>query len=347
MYQTTVRCAILSLAVVFSAAMPADAQEQLSWAEKLFEKRSHDFGVVARASDVSYRFKITNIYKEPVHIAHVRTTCGCTAGNPSTDTLQSRQVGYIEVTMDTLKFTRRKDSNLVVVFDRPLYAEVRIPITAYIRTDVVLSPGSANFGPIENGSGAERKISITYAGRDDWTIREVQSKNEHIEAAVVETSRGGGRATYDLLVKLKPTAPVGPLRDQVVLVTDDQNSPYVPVLVEARVEADITVTPQVVSLGNLVPGRPKTVNVVLRGRKPFEIAKVECESQSGRFQVRLPKEARPVHVLPLTISPPETPGTFDEKFTVTIVGRPEPITFRAFGKVDGAAARTEGGGALN
>lgn len=344
------RRSLLGIALLCCTATVSPAQEapelpqpELNWAQKMFEKQNIDFGVVARASDASFRLKITNLYKEPVHIAHVRTTCGCSAGRPSTDTLQSREVGYVEVTMDTLKFTRRKDSNLIVVFDAPLYQEVRIPITAYIRTDVVLAPGSANFGAVDQGMETARKVLISYAGRDDWKIKEVRSKNEHIVASVTETSRSGaagsGRATYDLNVILKPTAPAGALREQIILVTDDPNSPLVPILVEARVEADITVTPEVVSLGMLTPGQDKTVNVVIRGKKPFEIVKIEADSASGSFKARVPEDARPVHVLPLTITTPNEPGTFNEQFTVTIAGRPEPITFKAFGRIAGAEAK--------
>ena len=43
--------------------------------------------------------------------------------------------------MDTKKFQHDKNSSVTVVIDRPQYAEVRIPIHAYIRTDVVLAPG--------------------------------------------------------------------------------------------------------------------------------------------------------------------------------------------------------------
>ena len=111
-----------------------------NWAAKMFEKTSHDFGVVARGSDSSYRLKLKNIYKETVHIAEVRTTCGCSAGKPSQETLLSLEEAYVEITMDTRKFTRRKDSNVIVVIDQPSYQEVRIPITAYIRTDVVIDP---------------------------------------------------------------------------------------------------------------------------------------------------------------------------------------------------------------
>jgi hypothetical protein len=57
------------------AAAPAMGQE---WARKMFEATNHDFVSVARGSKVEYRFNFTNLYKEDVHIASVRSSCGCT-----------------------------------------------------------------------------------------------------------------------------------------------------------------------------------------------------------------------------------------------------------------------------
>ena len=313
-------------------AIPAQAQE-LTWAQKMFEKQSHDFGTVARGSDVRYRLKVTNLYKQTVHISNVRTTCGCTAATPSKTTLASRETAYIALKMDTRKFTRRKNSNVIITFDRPQYAEVRIPVTAYIRTDVVLTPGGANFGAAEQGQDITRKIKIAYAGRGNWKIKSAKANNSHIDVQIVETSRGGGRVGYELLITLKGSAPVGKLRDQILLTTDDSGKPHIPILVEARVEADVTVTPSLLALGVLVPGRAKTVNIVIRGRKPFSVDKIECQSDRDCFKIRLPKSAATVHVLPLTITPPAEPGEFSEVFTVTIAGRAEPVHFKAYGRI--------------
>jgi hypothetical protein len=309
--------------------------QDLNWAEKMFEKRSHDFGVVATASDVSYRFKITNIYQQQVHISSVDTTCGCSAAAASKTTLGSREEAYVEVTMDTRKFKRKKDSNLIVKFDAPLWAEVRIPISAYIRTDVVVNPGAVQFGAVDHGTSASQRLTVAYAGRRDWTIKDVLVNSDYLEASVKETNRSAGQANYELTVNLKPNAPPGALRRYVTLVTDDRNSPHVPVLVQANIEADITITPSIVALGTLIPGQTKSFNVVLRGKEPFEIQKIECGSSNEAFAVRLPKEGvvRQVHVLPLTVTTPSEPGQLAEEFSVTIAGRPDPVVFKALGQV--------------
>lgn len=341
--QPILRVTFLALcgSLVASSTFAQDSDPNLTWAEKMFDEHTHDFGTVARGAHVSYRLKIKNIYKETAHISNVRTTCGCSAGTPSATTLKSLETGYIEVTMNTNRFTRRKDSNVIVTFDQPLYAEVRIPITAYIRTDVVLTPGGADFGAVDVGATSERKIAITYAGRSDWKIREVKSANPHVTAKVVETARSGGQVAYDLLVTLKDDAPVGALREQITLVTDDSASPHVPIIVEAKIEADITVTPAIVTLGSLTAGKAKKVNVVLRGKKPFEISKLECETDRHQFKVVLPKTEKRVHVLPLTITPSDKVGSLDEEFTVTVAGRKDPVTFSVKGTVTVAQKNDE------
>jgi hypothetical protein len=342
----TVQMLLLGLAVLVSGGR-AQAQDT-SWAAKMFEKLEHDFGVVARGADTRYRLKITNKYQPAVHIANVTTTCGCTAAKPSKDTLQSLETAYIEITMDTKKFQQQKDSSVTVVIDQPQYAEVRIPIHAYIRPDVVLTPGGADFGPVAKGAGQERKIGVAYAGRGSWKIKDVSSKNPNVTTRVVETRRDSTNVNYDVYVSLKDTAPLGELREQLTIVTDDASNPYVPVLITGRVEAEYAVSPELVSLGTLSPGERKTVNVVVRGKKPFAIEKIESEKSSGTFEVRLPQGSKlgNTYVLPLTVIAPTEPGTLTEDFTVTITGSSEPVTFKAYGKIvaGGATATAKTGG---
>ena len=328
--------ALLLLGSTASAAQspPLQAGTGPEWALKMFSETKHDFGVVARGAEVKTRIKITNLYNEEVRIASALASCSCTTVMPLPKTvLKTRESTELEFSMDTRRFVRHKDAVITVTFTAPQFAEVRIPIQMYVRTDVVLTPGGANFGAIDIGKGANQTIEIAYAGRTDWEIREARTTNPHLDVAVEEVNRSGGNATYKLSVALKPSAPAGSFRGMIQLLTDDANNPVVPVLAEARIEADITVTPDTVPLGTLTPGKTKTVNVVIRGRKPFAIEKIECDSDDEAFAVRLPEGEKAVHVLPLTVTPPEKPGPYSEIFTVTIPGRDEPVTFKAAGRI--------------
>jgi hypothetical protein len=322
------------------AATAASAQENVSrdadqWAEKMFAETSHDFGSVPAGADVRHKFAVRNIYQETIQITNVTTTCGCTAAQPSQRELKMNETAYIEVVMNTVKFRREKTSNVDVTltFDGRTYKTVRIPIKAYIRPDVVLEPGRADLGSLEVGAGAEKRIHIAYAGSDDWKINEVKSQNPYITAELTETARGNGRVDYDLLVKLSKDAPLGTVRDQLVLMLNDERSPQVPVAVEGEIVPDIIVTPTTLTLGNLTPGVDKTMTVIVRGHRPFAIEKIECESPLDCFKVRLNKDARNVHVLPITVTPPDKPGEITEKFFLTIAGRDVPVEFTAQGTI--------------
>jgi hypothetical protein len=332
-------------ALLLCAAADVSAQD-LNWAQKMLDKQSIDFGVVARGAVCSTRLVLRNIYQETIQITNVSTSCGCSAAKPSANQILSGQEAYIEISMDTQRFMRKKDSAALITLVEPtkgLRQELRVPLSVYIRTDVVFSPGSVIFGAVEQGQSSERKITLAYAGRPDWAVQQIRSPKPYFTAKAIETSRANGLANYDVIVTLAPDAPAGALREQLTLITNDQNSPEVPLPVEARVEAEFTVQPEMWALGTVAAGKTVTTNLVIKGRKPFKIDKIECTHPDEQFKVKLPMDERVVHVLPLTFAAPQEAGDIDELFTISIPGRPEPITFRAKGRVVAATPPNSGG----
>jgi hypothetical protein len=347
MFTAIDRRAVLVLPLILFAAVPVQAQEDPNaWARAMFDSLSQNFGIVARGAEVTHRFRVKNLYQQDIAIANVTTSCGCTASKFDQTPVKPGDSTYVEVSMDTQKFMHEKSSTVTVTFAQPVYASVSIPVKVYIRTDVVVTPGSVNFGAVEQGSSPVRKLNIAYAGRQNWIIATVDTHNKYLVAKVVETKRGGdgvnGEVGYDLDVTLLPGAPVGPIYQQISLMTNDANSPEIPVIVHARVEADVMVTPAVVELGSVTPGTEITKTVVIRGHKQFVIKRVECESNRGAFKMPvLTPDSKPVHVLPLTFNAPKQKGSFKEKFIVTIEGRPEPIVFEARGLIDAPEAAAQ------
>ena len=325
----------------------ADAQDP-QWAHKMFEKLEHDFGVVPSNADLKYRLKITNKYKETVHIAGVASSCGCTAGKPSKDTLASEETAYLDLTMDTRRFRRLKETTVTVTFNQPILSQVEIRVRAFINPDVLINPGAAEFGGIAKGADRLLRLAIVYNGRGTSSIKEAVCKNPNVAAKLVEVRRDAFNINYELHVTIKGTAPLGEIREQVMLVTDDPNNRNIPVLVEARIEPEFVVNPELVSFGTLLPGERKTMNVYIRSSKkqPFAIEKIESEKTAGTFETRIPKEVKEIHVLPLTFIAPKEAGPVNEEFTVTISGTAEPVTFKAYGKVVAGTAQVPGGGSI-
>lgn len=278
------------------------------WAKNMFDNTKHDFGVVARGAKAEHGFTFENIYLEDAHIVAVRSSCGCTTMQYPKEIIKTYQTARIVVKMDTRSFLGRKDSTLTVVFDKPFPAEVQLHVYSFIRRDVVLQPGSVQFGSVGQGKMVRRKTTVSYAGRSDWRILNVNSANPHLKIDVIEVGRSLGRVTYDLVMTLGGDAPPGYVNEQVIMTTDDPDprKARVPVTVEGIVSPAISVRPSPLMLGVLQEGRSVSKNLVVHGKEPFRILGVLCADK--RFQFTAPKNAKTFHLIPVTFTAESTPG---------------------------------------
>ena len=299
----------VTLVALLFCGTSAHAQQ---WAKAMFDKTTYDFGIVARGAKVEHRFVLENIYEEDVHIRSVSSNCGCSTPKVSRKLLKTWEKAEILVTMDTRKFLKRKDATIEVDFDQPFSATVQLHVHAYIRSDIVVQPGAVSFGSVMQGAGAKQTVAVSYAGRNDWKITRVECANPHIEASAVETNRTPGKVGYDLTVQLKPDAPSGYIRDQLVLVTNDfdARAARVPVAAEGVVVSALSVRPSPLMMGVAEVGRPVARNLVVQGQTPFRIVGVTCSD--NRFQCQVPLEAKKTHIFPVTFLTNETNPSGDK-----------------------------------
>ncbi len=332
---------------IWSVCQGAAAQE---WAVKMFAVTSHDFGVVARGAKAEFDFVVQNIYEEDVHIASVRSSCGCTQPKILKDSLKTWEKSAIRAMIDTRSFLGRKDATLTVTLDRPFPAEVQLHVYVYIRGDVVVQPGVINFGTVAAGIGAVQKARISYAGRPDWQVLRVESANPHLTAEIVETERGPAGIKYDLTARLKPEAPAGYIQDHLVLVTNDYqaSTARVPVPVEGIVGSAISVRPSVLMMATET-GAPVTRQMVVQGREPFRI--VEIVADDPRVRAAPSAESKSLHIIGVTFTGSTTTGIVNARLLVrTDAGKesrlevPVQITISApHGGGEGSSAGTDSG----
>lgn len=296
------------------ALVPFSTASAQTWAEKMFTQTSHNFGSVARGALAEHQFVIKNIYGEAIRVGGVRSSCGCTTPRITKNDLAPGEQTSVVAHFNTDTYSGQRGAKLTVTFDKPYYAEVQLEIHGYIRSDVVVTPGQLAFGSIDQGSAAEKKVTVNYAGRNDWKIIDAQSSSPFLACAVKEKSRVGGQASYELTVQLADNAPAGYLNDQVTLVTNDQRAEKVPVTVSAIIASEITVSPANLLLGNLQPGQSVTKQIVVRGKKPFTISGLKSTDSSFTYEAT--NEPKQVHLVPVTITAPAKPGKLLQKIVV-------------------------------
>jgi hypothetical protein len=345
--RTGMAVSILVLAAVigFLQGGTAHGQQDLLWGAKMFEVTEIKFGSVAKGADSAVQLKVKNIYKEDIQITNLTTGCGCVSWDEVRENklplvIPSGQQTVLTLRLDTIRYDGERKSKAIVTLLDPVHGvstTVDFPVYAFIRRDIVITPGAVNFGTVDLGIGAERKVAIHYAGREDWKLMQARASNPNLNVALRETVRGNGLVNYELTVTLKEKSPVGIVRDQVIIETDDVNNPRVSVLVEGKVEADIAITD--LQFGALAPGQAKTVPVIIRGRKPFRIDELYREKKDGSliqddaFKVKLNKATSTVHSLPVTFTAPDVPGAFEEDFYIKIADRPQPILVKVRGRI--------------
>jgi hypothetical protein len=324
-----------AVAIVFVAASTCLGE---SWATKLFAEKKHDFGTVARGSDTSYKFAAKNIYKQDVELLGVRSSCGCTSPSIEKKVLKTGEVGYVTAVFNTRTFTGIHGATLTVEArwnDNGTWrnGETQLRVDGNIRGDIVFTPGAVRFDAVDQGGAAEEKVGVTYAGRSSWKIVDVRGASDSLEVELTQTQRYSGRVAYDLLVRLKDSAPVGYFNDQLVLVTNDDENPRIPIYVSGRVVPQISVTPESLLLGEVVRGQQVSRKIIVQGKKPFKIASFECADKDC-FQFKADDEARERHIVEITFHANRDAGNVKEPIQIaTDLGAKFRTSLTAFATV--------------
>jgi hypothetical protein len=300
---------LFSLLFVCLAA-PAGAQE---WADKMFETRTHDFGSVAHYAKVEYEFIFTNTFLEDVHVADAQPSCHCTSVSIKNPLVKTYEKGAVVATFNTSAFLGVHAATITVTIDRPFPAIVQLQVNGVIRDDVSVNPAELVLGDVDSGSAVERHIMIS--GRPGWQINSLLTTNPNISASLVNLQNTGTQVNCEVRVVVDKKAPVGYIKDHLLVYTNDVSTPQFPVLIEGRVVSPVTVSPTTLFLGALQPGEKVTRPIVLQSKQPFKI--VSITGDGTFFQITTSgdgDQSKALHVVPVTI----TAGSQTGKATETL-----------------------------
>ena len=123
---------------------------------------------------------------------------------------------------------------------------------------------------------------------------------------VLNSSRQDGWTSVDLSVKLAKNAPVGYIQDQIMLETSEGQSLQMPLEIEGRVVANLSVSPSTLFMGVVQPGKTVTKPLIVKGTRPFKVLSVTCDDKSFTFEAG--QETKAVHVIPVTFAAGPTEG---------------------------------------
>ena len=99
-------------------------------------------------------------------------------------------------------------------------------------------------------------------------------------------------------VKLQPTAPPGAFLDEISIITNDGAQRSIPLVVEARIQGELVVSPPLLSLGTVEPGETVTKKVLIKSEHPFRVTRATAQTRS--LNVKLPGESKKLQLVPVT-----------------------------------------------
>ena len=325
-------CLVFVTASCCFAGSPALGQD---WARKMFTEHEHDFGVVAKGTEASFRFEFKNLYKEDIHVQSVRSSCGCAIASIENKLLKTGDVSAILVDFNSRVAGGQKKATLTVVIDQPFYAEVQLIIHGNIRANTVFDPGKIQFGEIRQGSKSNQTIRITHHGNTNWRITDVRSEqfnNEQIRVGLKETQRNRGIVRYEMTVELQGTLPPGYVQSELNLISNEGGGIRYPIMIHANVAAPLQLSPSVLSLGTLHPGQQVTHKVILKGDHPFNVTGVT--TTDGTMQVEFDQQrTNRLQILNVTYTAGDAAGSHECEATVTTSDGAN-ATFKAVANVE-------------
>jgi hypothetical protein len=277
-----------------------------AWTDALFPEKRHDFGMVPRGVKVKHEFLLINRLAEPITILNLRPSCGCTSGRTNTATVAPGQTAVIEAEMDTRNFVGPKSTVLYVslITASGREGEIGLGVSSNILSDIVLNPGSVNFGTVTRGQSPTQVLTIDRINAPGWKFVRMVSACRAIDAQLAETARTATSASYTLTVSMKPDAPLGLWRDEIRLISNDPEAPSIPLMVTALVRGDLSAAPSVLSLGQIHSAAGAQGRFVVRASRPFTIQSIEGAGDG--FSTSLSDATRqPMHVVTVAYKPEE------------------------------------------
>jgi hypothetical protein len=295
--------ALFALVVLTPAII---AQQPSAWADKLFGgTTTHDFGVVARGSQLTHTFKMTNIYKVPLEITDVRVSCGCLKAEPSTKLLQPNETAILNIHMDARQFTGAKTIRIYLTVGPKFVSTATLVVSANARGDVAFTPRELDFGNFQRGATMTKPVDVEYGGgQADWRVTEiVKSASAPFELKVEELPRLVGsspRRGYRIHATMRADAPPGTFKQEVILKTNDPSSPVLTFNVVGNVQAGgLAVSPSPINVSGIKVGETQTKKVFVRASRPFRVTAID--GQGDGVTVDVPNRQDTTLVLTITV----------------------------------------------
>ncbi len=237
----------------------------------------YDFGSALEGTMVKHTFTIKNTGQGYLDIQGVKTSCGCTTGDPSKMHVAPGDSSDIAVAFDTQFQKGHKVRTITVATNDPDNPQVALTVQGIVKKQVEAVPGEVAFGDVKRGTETTKELLVNdlNPARGAFAVGPVSNSSSSIK--VEQLKRPDGKPGALIKVSLLKTMPVGPFDDTVKITTN-----RVPLQVDVfgTVTGDLNIDPAQVSFGIVPRGQDivRIFKVSNQGPHPIKVLDVASSS---------------------------------------------------------------------
>ena len=215
----------------------------------------HDFQVVAKGEVLIHNFEIRNDGDQPLRIENVRPACGCTVAKFD-ETIAPGKIGRIHAEVETVDFFGPISKSIAVYTNDNENPKLQLVVRAKVMAYLSAEPSYARFLYVQHEPTQPVRQLIWAEDGHPLKVLDVKTKSQKIyveyrEAKAEERKEGIEGPQWLVDVNVKKDAQIGPLREEVEVITDHPKQRTAVIPVSGFVRPRQHITPMEVDFGPL------------------------------------------------------------------------------------------------
>lgn len=253
------------------------------------DQEDYDFGAMERGGTQSHSFVFTNVGDYPLELVQGETTCKCTISQLDTKAVPPGESVKVTLQWTAKTLGNRFRQSATIHTNDPKRPRVNLTVSGAVSQSVEAMPRDIVFSKVQVGesktaevklvSYAESSLKLTeqkFSEKESADKFEVASRPLTAEELPEEAKSG-----LLLTVTLKPGLPVGPLKQQLEIMTDAAGSSLVVLPITGRIVSEISVfgpgwdaARGVLALGTIKSDKPHRheLSVFIRGEHADQVS---------------------------------------------------------------------------
>lgn len=288
-----------------------------------FEIDKVDFGEMEQQSEANKEVVFKNTGNATLEIKDVQSSCGCTAAIPTDRTIEPGEKGILNVSFKSGKSVGDVEKVITVVTNDSINPRTRLPVKAFVKTDIKLEPRSIDFGEVQLGESKTAEARLMSQNGKPFEILFVEVDSSQFDYSIKPVEEDGNPG-YIFELTLKPTRKPQSFYKVVNLRTDNTRLPVFRLPVVAKILGNMRIEPRTVLLRGVMGGEEQSAKVTIETLGDARVKLLGTETTKGIVSVNtrtLEEEAS----YEITVSyTPDKPGRQKDYLVVSTDDEFEP-----------------------